>query len=79
MSGNSADTATASPFKPAARTIVPKKLDRSLILRLKGVTATGRYDRSGKIIPLDMPCHLHKSASQAGGGFKIPIFTNPPA
>jgi hypothetical protein len=34
---------------------------------------------SGKVIPLDMPRHLHKTLSQAGSGFEIPISIDPSA
>jgi phosphoglycerate dehydrogenase-like enzyme len=52
------------------------RLSRSLVFCLEFVITTWRYDRSGKIISLDAPGHLHKSPPQAGRGFKNPIFIN---
>ncbi len=67
-------------FSPARRSSTGRPvLDRSLILRLKGVTATGRYDGSRNMASLDAPRHMYKSLSQARRGLENPIFTNLPA
>ena len=51
-------------------------LFRPLVLGVKDVIATGRSDMGGKIISVDAPRHLHKSASHAGGGFEDPVLAN---
>ena len=50
-----------------------------LVLRLKGIIATWRYDSSDYIISLNPSRHVYKSLSRAGRGFEGPIFTNSPA
>src|SRR5262249_51150610 len=51
---------------------------RYLVLGLKLVIATGRFDRSANIVCLDAPRHVYKSLSQAGGGFENPVLTDLP-
>src|ERR1700736_6251750 len=61
---------------PTSRAAVSKSFAPSLLLRLKGIIATWRYDSSSYSISLDASRHLYKSLSRAGRGFEGPIFTN---
>src|ERR1700724_1144831 len=78
----------SAPIRMIMRAIAPQQSQRVanqaslvaayLILRLKGVIATWRYDRSGYIISLNASRHLYKPLSRAGRGFEGPIFNNSP-
>src|SRR3984893_18818333 len=71
--------AARSGKSPTSRAAVSKSFAPSLLLRLKGVIATWRYDSSSYSISLNASRHLYKPLSRAGRGFVGPIFTNSPA
>src|SRR5580704_11426523 len=57
---------------------ISARFGKYLVLCLKGVIATWRYDRGDKVISSDFPCHADGSSSQAASGLEITVRVDGP-